>query len=141
MKAERARASDLPAIRWLLEYDLLPTDDLTQQLLEHFLVCRDEKGVVGTIGLQPLGEFGLLRSLVVAQDRRGEGVGSELIRAAEVLAERSRRRSIYLLTTTPRFFETREYRVIPREAAPLDIQHSAQFSQLCPTSAVLMAKP
>lgn len=50
MKIEEARRSDLSGIRWLLEYERLPSDDLTEKLLEHFLVYRDEKGVVGIIG-------------------------------------------------------------------------------------------
>jgi N-acetylglutamate synthase-like GNAT family acetyltransferase len=47
-----------------LEYDHLPSEDVSEQLLDHFLVCRDEKGVVGAVALQPFGNLPLLRSLV-----------------------------------------------------------------------------
>jgi amino-acid N-acetyltransferase len=120
----------------------LPSADVTEQLLDHFLVCRDDKGVVGAIALEPFGDLVLLRSLVVASDSRGEGLGGRLTLAAEALAGRTGAKGIYLLTTaSERFFAARGYRTIPRSEAPLAIQHSTQFSALCPSSAVLMVKP
>lgn len=142
MKIEHACAADLPAIRWLLNYEHLPTEDLTERLLKHFLVCRDEKGIVGAVGLEPYGDLALLRSLVVATDRRGEGLGAQLVDAVEFLAERTGRKSVYLLTTTAeKFFARRGYRIVPRAEAPIEIQRASQFSQWCPSSAVLMVRP
>jgi amino-acid N-acetyltransferase len=142
MRIEAARHSDLPGIRWLLEYEHLPNEDVTEALIEHFLVCRDDKGVVGAIALQPLGECVLLRSLVVAAEYRGEGLGGRLTLAAEAHAMRRGIEKIFLLTTTAEhFFAARGYRAIPRSDAPLPIQQSSQFSLLCPSTAVLMVKP
>ncbi len=142
MRIEAARASDLAGIRWLLEYEYLPSEDVTEQLLDHFLVCRDEKGVVGAVALEPCGKHVLLRSLVVTAELRGERLGSRLAQAAEVLAERRGSKAIYLLTTTAeKFFAARGYRAVPRTEAPLQIQGSSQFSRLCPSTAVLMVKP
>lgn len=142
MRIEAARASDLAGIRWLLEYEHLPSEDVSERLLDHFLVCRDQKGVVGAVAIEPFGDLVLLRSLVVAADYRGEGLGRRLAQAAEVLAERRGAKAIYLLTTTAEeFFAARGYRALPRSEAPSQIRGSSQFSSLCPSTAVLMVKP
>jgi amino-acid N-acetyltransferase len=142
MRVEAARAADLAGIRWLLRYEHLPDEDVSGQLLEYFLVSRDDKGVVGAVALEPFGDFMLLRSLVVSADCRGEGIGNRLMLVAEALADRRRARAIYLLTTTAeRFFAKRGYRTIPRIEAPAAIQRSSQFARLCPSTAILMVKP
>jgi amino-acid N-acetyltransferase len=142
MRIEAARTSDLAGIRWLLRYEQLPDEDVSEQLLEHFLVYRDQKGVVGAVALEPFGEFVLLCSLVVATDCRHDGIGGRLTLAAEALAQRRRASSIYLLTTSAeRFFAKRGYRTIPRTEAPIEIHRSSQFSRLCPSTAILMVKP
>jgi N-acetylglutamate synthase-like GNAT family acetyltransferase len=87
VRIEAARASDLAGVRWLLLYEQLPHEDVSERLLDHFLVYRDDKGVVGAIALEPFGEFVLLRSLVVAADHRREGIGGRLTLAAEAVAE------------------------------------------------------
>lgn len=141
MRIEAARESDLAGIRWLLEYEHLPSEDVPE-LLDRFLVHRDEKGVVGAVALEPFGNFMLLRSLVVATELRREGLGSRLVRAAELLAERRGSKAIYLLTTTAKdFFAARGYRTLSRTEAPSQIQRSSQFSRLCPSTAILMVKP
>jgi amino-acid N-acetyltransferase len=142
MRIEAARASDLAGVRWLLRYEQLPDDDVSEQLLEHFMVYRDEIGVVGAVALEPFGEFMLLRSLVVAAEYRKEGIGARLTLVAEAQAERRRAKAVYLLTTTAeRFFAKRGYRTIPRADAPNEIQRSSQFTHLCPSTAILMVKP
>lgn len=142
MTIEAARQSDLAGIRWLLKHEKLPVDDVTDELLPHFLVLRDAAGVVGAIALQPLGEVALLRSLVVSVDHRRDGIGRQLVVAAEKLAGDRGLSAIYLLTTTAdRYFASHGYRVISRSDAPLAVRNSSQFSQLCPSSAVLMVKP
>jgi len=142
MRIEQARRSDLAGIRWLLEYEHLPASDLTESALERFLVCRDEKGVVGAVGLELYDDVALLRSLVVDRDMRGEGLGIRLTEAAESLAHRLGAASIYLLTTTAEeFFRRRGYRIVARAEAPAAIQSTTEFSRLCPSSAVLMVKP
>ena len=142
MRIEAARRSDLPGIRWLLEYEQLPASDLDESALEKFLVCRDDKGVVAAVGLETFGRVALLRSLVVDTEARGHGLGAQLTEAAEALASRSGVESIYLLTTTAEhFFAKRGYRKVSRAEAPVQIQRSSQFSRLCPSTAILMVKP
>lgn len=137
-----ARAGDLVGIQWLLDLASLPTADLTETALEHFLVVRDEIGVIGVVGLEVYGQVALLRSLVVANSHAGRGIGRGLVVAVESLAARLGCRSMYLLTTTAEaFFELLGFRRIERHAAPPEIQQSAEFYFLCPTSATMMTKP
>jgi amino-acid N-acetyltransferase len=83
----------------------------------------------------------LLRSLVVAVDFRGAGLGDELLAAAERAAGVSQAQRIFLLTTTAEeFFSDRGYRAIPRRQAPNCVRASKEFAVLCPGSAQLMVK-
>ena len=106
-----------------------------------FLVMRESGEVVGAIGLQHAGGAGLLRSLVVAPSLHRQGRGAALVAAAEQLAVRRGMDDMYLLTTTvPAFFALLDYLRVERASAPPAVQQTAQFSTLCPTSAVCMHK-
>ena len=142
MNVVRADTNDLQGVRKLLATGGLPADDLTEASLEHFLVLRSERNVSAAVGLECFGEVALLRSLVVAPELRGTGIGAKLTDAAESLARELAIKSIYLLTTTAAsFFAARGYRRIDRTDAPSQIQRTTQFSALCPSTAVLMVKP
>lgn len=142
MRIEQAKRSDFAGIRWVLEHERLPTSDLKESALDKFLVCRDERGVVGAAGLDIFEKVALLRWLVVDCELRGDGRGTQLTSAAEALAHRSGVEAIYLLTTTAEdFFRRRGYRIVACSEAPVAIQSTTQFSELCPSSAVLMVKP
>jgi amino-acid N-acetyltransferase len=58
-----ASPGDLPSVRELLARCDLPAEDLRPSHLDHFVLCRDGGRLVGTVGLEPLGEVALLRSL------------------------------------------------------------------------------
>lgn len=142
MRILPATAEDLPAIRWLLSFEDLPTADLSEFVLRDFFVLRDDSGVAGAVGLEPCGQAALLRSLVVSPDARGNGYGVALLQAAEDLARKRRMTTLYLLTTsTQRFFEMRGFRVVSRNEAPARIKATREFSDMCPSTAVLMVKP
>jgi amino-acid N-acetyltransferase len=139
---EAASPGDLIGIQWLLDLESLPSADLTETALDHFLVVRDEIGLIGVVGLEVYGQVALLRSLVVANSHAGRGIGRGLVVAAESLAAGLGCRSMYLLTITAEaFFELLGFRRIERHAAPPEIQRSAEFSCLCPSSATVMVKP
>ncbi len=124
------------------DLESLPSADLLETALEHFLVVRDEIGVIGVVGFEVYGQAALLRSLVVANSHAGRGIGRALVVAAELLAARLGCRSVYLLTTlADAIFESLGFRRIERNAAPPEIQQSAEFSSLCPSSATVMAQP
>jgi amino-acid N-acetyltransferase len=83
----------------------------------------------------------LLRSLVVAENARGKGLGSTLIDHAEQYAASKGVRSIYLLTTTAEaLFERLGYERIERSNAPPSIERTREFAGLCPASSAFMSK-
>ena len=95
----------------------------------------------GIVGIELLGEVGLLRSLVVRDGSRGSGMGSELVRRIEAYAQSRGVRDVYLLTTTAQnFFEPLGYRLAVREQAPAAIRSTREFSGICPASSAFMIK-
>jgi len=103
--------------------------------------ARAAEPVSGVIGLQSFEEVGLLRSLVVAKSARSAGCGSKLVQAVERNANAAGIRQLWLLTTDARdYFENRGFRAVSRELAPPAIRQTAEFTSLCPASAILMLK-
>jgi amino-acid N-acetyltransferase len=141
MSVAAVRAADLTAIRALLAASGLPGEDLTPAHLDSFWVCRDAGGLAGVVGLEPRGRTALLRSLAVRADARGYGLGADLLAHAESQAAALGVDALYLLTTTAeRFFAARGYATTTRDAAPPEIQATAEFAELCPSNSVCMTK-
>jgi amino-acid N-acetyltransferase len=139
-RAGPASAQDLIAIRALLERSGVPTSDLESTRPE-FVVIRENGQVVGTGALQRFGDAALVRSVVVAADRRGSGLGRAVVSELERLARADRINHLILLTQTAAdFFLRQGYRPIGRSSAPQDVQRSDEFRSLCPSSAICMAK-
>jgi amino-acid N-acetyltransferase len=98
--------------------------------------------VHAVVAVESLGTEGLLRSLAVATEMRGQGYAGALVARAESFAKKDGVRSLFLLTNTARqFFEHLGYQVIPRSQAPASIRQTAQFAGLCAASSDFMAKP
>lgn len=135
------RSPSLDRVRELLALADLPTEDLTGVGLPTFLGCGDPADPDGVIGLEIFGSVGLLRSLVVAESARGRGCGHALVSAVENLARAEGVGTLYLLTTTvPEFFKREGYAVVTRSDVPEAIRATAEFSNLCPTDAIVMRK-
>ncbi len=135
-----ATPDDVPAIGALLRAADLPAGDFADHLA-HFLVARQEGAVIGAVGFELHGRDGLLRSLVVAPERRGAGLGDALVRRLAAQARREGVERLYLLTTTAEaFFARRGFAKIARAAVPAAIAGSREFQSLCPASAVCMTR-
>jgi len=140
MRIEDASASDLPAIRTLLQALNLPFEDLGRPL-QRFLVARDGAALAGCVALEGEGPAALLRSLAVPASRQGQGLGRALHREALALARRTGLAELYLLTTTARGFFAREgWGPVDRAAAPAALQATPEFAALCPSTAVCMTR-
>ena len=125
----------------LLRSASLPTSDLTAEHCEHFFFSGPADDPAGMVGLELYGNVALLRSLVVAPDRRGTGEGSALLEHAERHAHANGVRALYLLTTTAeRFFARHGYRHAPRDSAPGAIRATREFSGLCPATSAFMMR-
>jgi len=136
-----ARAADLPAVIALLEAYGLPTGDLGEAMLTSFCVAEADGRIVGVAGLEAFGAVGLLRSLAVAEDRRGGGLAARLVDWCEVEARRQGVEKACLLTTTAaEYFRKRGYADVPRDTVPASIAGHAQFRSLCPASARCLVK-
>jgi amino-acid N-acetyltransferase len=136
-----AAEADLDRIRALLAACDLPAEDLAAALLGGFTVASEAGRLVGCIGLEPLADGALLRSLAVEPAHRGRGIAARLCDEAEEAARKSGVRDLYLLTTTAaEYFAARGFRRVDRSALPASVQATAQFMELCPASAVAMHK-
>lgn len=137
----KASPADESALKQLLETAELPNEDLTEDHLEHFFVIRNEDNVLGCVGLEIYKDTGLLRSLAVSKESRGQGLGKKLVRQIESYAREQGIKTLYLLTTTAEeYFGKHGYVVLSREEVPSPIQESEEFATLCPASAIVMRK-
>jgi len=134
-----ATSADLPAIRSLLDRCGLPTGDLQRERLENFFVCHRGDQLAGVVGIDTLGEIGLLRSLAVTPELRGRRIAHGLWMRAQADALRRGVRRLYLLTTTgERLFTRWGFRRIARELVPDSVRATEEFTSLCPSSAIAM---
>jgi len=138
----RATPLDWPLVRDLLLRAGLPVEDLVADRMRDFVVYVGADGILaGAIGLERYGEHALLRSLVVDEAGRGQGLGGRLVAALEQAARERGTREIWLLTNdASEFFTARGFEIRDRADAPDAIQGSAEFSSICPASAILMSK-
>jgi amino-acid N-acetyltransferase len=139
MRITPVSQNNLPAAIALLRQHLLPTDDITETT--KFFVFEEDNEVLGTVALEFEGAHGLLRSLSVTDAKRNNGRGGKLVAFIEAYAKKKGVRQLFLLTTTAEnFFLKNDYVKIDRVFVPDFIRHSAEFSSVCPASAVVMKK-
>jgi len=132
-----ARAADLDSIRRLLGEAALPADDLSTPMLAGFVVAERDGRLAGVAGVEVRGDEGLLRSVAVAPELRGSGLGEALVRDRIGWARGRGLRVLGLLTTTAAgFFPRLGFRTIPRADFPARLRETAEFSEVCCASAV-----
>jgi amino-acid N-acetyltransferase len=135
-----AAPADLPGILALLDASRLPRAGIEDHVAST-LVARQDSGVVGSAALELYGGAALLRSVAVATELRGQGLGVALTRAALDLARRHGVRTVYLLTETAAgFFPKFGFRLITRAEVEAAVRGSTEFTTACPKSAMVMLK-
>ena len=140
MLVEQARAEDEQAVIYLLERSHLPLEGLTHWLATT-VVARENGDVVGSAALEVYADGALLRSVAVAPEAQGKGLGHELTAAAIRMAETLHVPAVYLLTTTAeQFFPRFGFERIARADVPPTVQTSIEFTSACPSSATVMRK-
>ena len=104
------------------------------------LVARNERAeLVGCAIVVSYGDVGLLRSVAVAHDQRGTGLGRSLVEALLARPAVRRLRTVYLLTTTAAgFFERLGFAAVDRAGVDPVIKRTRQYLEECPTTAVVM---
>jgi len=139
-RIESADAVDAGVILDLVARNGLPLDGLREHL-PTTVVARDNGTIAGTAALELYTDGALLRSVAVAPERQGQGLGRELTKAAIRLAEQRHAPAVYLLTTTAdRFFPEFGFQRIERAEVPASVQTSIEFTSACPSSATVMRK-
>jgi len=133
-----ARPGDWPHVATLLQDSGLPLDGLDQHF-DATIVARDATTILGCAALEVYGPDALLRSVAVAADHRGKGMGEALTAAAIGLARRRGVRAVYLLTeTAAQFFPRFGFEETTRAAVPGAVKQSVEFTTACPASATVM---
>jgi GNAT superfamily N-acetyltransferase len=140
LRGEPLRSDEIEAFRLALVEAGLPADDIAATGVQPFRFERNLKPV-GYGALEVYGSTVLLRSIIVATDARGEGVGRAitewlLAHAGALGAERA-----FLFTTNARaYFEEIGFEVVGRSKAPESILTTRQAIGLCPASTVLLTR-
>ena len=122
-----ARMGDVKAIHALLQYysgkGLLLGRSISS-LYDHLrdFIVYDENGVHGVAALHICWEdLAEIRSLAVAEDRQGKGVGEALIRACLVEAQRLEISKVFTLTYQRPFFRKLKFKEIDKGELPQKI--------------------
>lgn len=138
----RARATDLPQVEALLRAAGLPVEGVAESLETWFEVAEVGGAVAGVAGLESYGTSGLLRSVAVAAERQGAGIGETLVRRRLRDAKRRGVEHVWLLTTTAEpWFARFGFRTVERTDVPPEVQRTPEFSDLCPATAAVMVLP
>jgi amino-acid N-acetyltransferase len=123
----------------LLQQHGLPVSDIDDDKLLYLLEDGDK--IIGTAGLEIFEDCALLRSVSVIKEEQGKGYGKVINDQIEKYVKESGINCLYLLTTTAKdFFDKQGYCVIKREESPEALKQTAEFTSLCPASAVVMKK-
>jgi protein-tyrosine-phosphatase/N-acetylglutamate synthase-like GNAT family acetyltransferase len=106
----------------------LPIGGVLDQFPAAYVVARQDGRMVGVAGLERFGAAGVLRSVAVADDYRGTGLGIALT-ANRLLASKD---PIYLLATSaPEFFTRFGFHPVPRASVPPEIEARFPASAAC----------
>jgi len=128
---------DLPAVLALLSDATLPTEGVADHFPSFFVADEDGR-IVASVGLELYGDAALLRSLAVAADARGAGIGAAVLQRALDEA-RDRAAGIYALTTTAETYLSRfGFERVPRASVPAPLLESRELRDACPDSATVL---
>ncbi len=131
-----------PGFIKMLEAEDLPTEDLAGGSKQYFGFRDARGGLVAAGGLELCGSDAILRSCVVVPSQKGHGLGGRLIAAIIDAARHQQLDQLFLLTeSADEFFRKFGFRETERGGVPADVAGSAQFSEICPESAVAMKMP
>ena len=127
LEPRRARAEDIPRIEALISGEHLPAYGL-DEFLGTFFVLADGEHIVGCAGLEVYGEAALLRSVVVAPERRRMDEGRRLVEAALAEARRRGVARVYLFTMNAGvFFGRLGFREVEPEEFEEGVRASRQY--------------
>lgn len=131
-------AADLPVVSDLLASNELPPDGMDAPGVAA-VVARLDDDIVGCAALELYEDAALLRSVAVRGDARDRGLGRRLVHEMLAGARAAGVPAVYLLTlSADSWFPRFGFEAIERLEAPETIRRTAEFTTLCPDTAVLM---
>lgn len=125
LKTRKAKVSDIKKIHRSL--NAFAQKGLTlprplNELYEHvrdFYICEDSKSILGFCALHLLWEdLGEIRSLIVTEESRKQGIGRILVSKCIGEAKRLGLKRVFALTYTPDFFKTIGFGDIDKSKLP-----------------------
>ena len=135
---KQASRGDYNAVVDLLSGEHLPVSDLNESL-PHFFIATLDDNPVGVAGLELYGREGLLRSVAVEKNFRGQAIAKRLVEEVLRYARKNEIHELYMITTTAeKYFAKSGFSPVAREAVPAAIAGTAEFTSLCPSSATVM---
>lgn len=133
MKARRAKISDAPAIYALIAHFaelglLLPrTKNEIRCNISHFLVHEIYGRAVSCVALESYGmDLAEIRSLAVAPEMHGRGMGARLLEFALVEARRREIARVFAVTHAPEFFLHRGFAAVSRHSLSEKIERDCR---------------
>jgi amino-acid N-acetyltransferase len=133
----RAEPQDLPGVLALLGEAQLPSDGVAEHF-DTFFVVDDGNRIVACAGIELHEYAALIRSLAVAADMRGMGIGAALLRRA-IYEVRDCSAGVYALSTTAEAYLARfGFERVPRGLVPQALFESRELQDACPASAAVM---
>ncbi len=138
MQFRAAVEDDLSEVAALLAQAELPPLESTQSL-SNVIVALDDSQVVGSAALEVYGRSGLLRSMVIAEERRSGGLGRELFRSLLSRVYELGLKELFLPPTdADGFFQKLGFKLVPRERAPGQIRDSRELREVWPETETLL---
>ncbi len=134
-----AASEDLRMLQDLLAEHGLACGGRKTELSDYFVV-RSPGRVIGCIGMESWGPYGLLKDMLVVSDRRGEGLGWMLAKTALDHALRLGLQRVFMFGTdaTKKIGEVMGFQPWPQEP-PEELADSRQFQRPQHAGAVLMS--
>ena len=140
MKARRARLGDVQTIHAMITYYaerglLLPrSEEDVRDHIPRFLVLAEEEKIAGCVALEPYGpDLAEVRSLAVAEEMQGHGVGARLLEYALAVAKRRKIARVFAVTHAPEFFARQGFHATSRHAVPEKIARDCNTCPKAPT--------
>jgi len=101
-----------------------------RQYLANFLVARTERSLAGTVALRDFDD-GLheIRSLAVASEYAGQGLGSRLVEKAVAMACQRQGKMVFTLTMRPNLFLRLGFKIVANDYFPQKVWADCR---LCP---------
>ena len=118
----------------------LPVEDWERVPLTLVEFSREGQ-VIGWGGFEDYQAIALVRSILISSKFRGQGLGKPLVEALEKEIVERGAKELYLLTTDAQgFFDKVGYSAIDRKDAPIEIQETPEFKEICSSTAIVIRK-